>query len=78
MLGFTRRQFQKYGTATFNHFAPLRDTLFVCSEDQDILLVDEPDVEEPGPTTTAPPASSGTEPPSSPGTEPTLEVPPEK
>ncbi|MBU1244385.1 amino acid permease [Myxococcota bacterium] len=47
MLGFTRRQFQKYGTATFNHFAPLRDTLFVCSEDQDILLVDEPDAEDP-------------------------------
>ncbi len=49
MLGFTRRQFEKYGTATFNHFATLRDTLFVCSEDQDIALTDEPDVED-GPT----------------------------
>jgi hypothetical protein len=43
MIGFTREQFAKYGTDVFTRFEGLRDALFVCSEDQEIALVDEAD-----------------------------------
>ena len=46
MMGFTREQFEKYGTGVFTRFDKLRDTLFVCSEDQEIALVDEADAAE--------------------------------
>ncbi len=43
MMGFTREQFCRFGTDVFTRFAGLRDTVFVCSEDQEISLVDEAD-----------------------------------
>ncbi|MBU1413394.1 amino acid permease [Myxococcota bacterium] len=46
MMGFTREHFAKYGTDVFTRFAGLRDTLFVCSEDQEIALVDDADAAE--------------------------------
>lgn len=43
MMGFTREQFCRFGTDVFTRFSTLRDTVFVCSEDQEISLVDEVD-----------------------------------
>lgn len=43
MMGFTRQQFERFGVSTFTRFALLRDTLFVCSEEQEIGLLDDAD-----------------------------------
>jgi len=41
MMGFSREQFAKFGVSVFTRFSQLRDSIFVCSENQEISLIDE-------------------------------------
>ncbi|MBN2725493.1 MAG: amino acid permease [Deltaproteobacteria bacterium] len=46
MTSFTREQFLKFGTKVFTKFDKLRDAIFVCSEGQEIFLLDEDEKED--------------------------------